>query len=188
MPKILSGSSWVTKYPNSSDTADLTEPFRANVKKFIAALQAAGATVSIDTTLRSKERAYLMHWAYRIAKEGDDPTKVTELAGVDIEWVHRDSKGNTDLNASKLSAQQMVTAYGIVFKPALTSRHTEGDAIDMTITWTTPELKIKDGSNTDVVIKTGAKNGSNPELHKVGKSYSVIKLVSDPPHWSNDGH
>jgi hypothetical protein len=49
-------------------------------------------------------------------------------------------------------------------------------------------LKIKDVAGNDVTIKLGAKDGSNTELQKVGKTYSVIKLVSDPPHWSSDGH
>ena len=26
------------------------------------------------------------------------------------------------------------------------------------------------------------------DLHSLGASYSVLKLSSDPPHWSDDGH
>ena len=29
---------------------------------------------------------------------------------------------------------------------------------------------------------------ANPALIEAGKSFGVIKLVSDPPHWSDDGH
>lgn len=82
----------------------------------------------------------------------------------------------------------MVHAYDIAYRPVLESRHTEGKAIDMEISWTAAELKMKDGADKDVIIKTGPKDGSNAELHKVGKSFGVIKLVSDPPHWSSDGH
>ncbi len=28
----------------------------------------------------------------------------------------------------------------------------------------------------------------NTAMHDVGKTYHVIKLVSDPPHWSIDGN
>lgn len=42
--------------------------------------------------------------------------------------------------------------------------------------------KIKDASDKDVDIR---KLG---DLYAVGATYGVQKLVSDPPHWSDDGH
>ena len=188
MPKTLSGSLWVSKFPTSTSVDDLEATFRSNVKNFLSALKTAGASVSIAATLRPKERAYLMHWSYGVANEGVDPSDVPAMAGVDIEWVHTDKDGKKNIDASKLGAKAMVDGYGIAFRPALTSRHTEGKAIDMDISWTSAELKIKDGGAQDVVIKTGNKDGSNTQLHTVGKSYGVIKLVTDPPHWSSDGH
>ncbi len=188
MPKILSGAQWVNKFPNSTSIDDLAEPFQTNARKFMAALRAAGAAVSVNATLRSRERAYLMHWSFRIAREDYDPEKVEEMPSVEIEWVHKDAQGNKLSDASKRGAEQMVEGYDIAFRPVLVSRHTEGLAIDMDISWTTAALKINDGASKAVTIKTGARNGSSPQLHKVGKSYGVIKLVSDPPHWSSDGH
>jgi hypothetical protein len=188
MAKLLSGTPWVSNFPNSTSLDDLVDPFKGNVKKFIAALTAAGATVTVNATLRPKERAYLMHWSYKIAKDNTDPETVPAMAGVDIEWVHKDKDGNKSLAASRLGAKQMVDGFDVVYLPVLTSRHTEGKAVDMDISWTAQELKIKNNAGTVVTIKTGNKDGSNPELHKVGKSYGVIKLVSDPPHWSIDGH
>jgi hypothetical protein len=188
MAKTLSGLSWVSKFPTSTSTDDLVAPFKSNAKKFVAALEAAGATVSVNATLRPKERAFLMHWSFRVAKESYDPEKVPVMDGVDIDWVHRDAQGNKNLPVSKTNAEQMVDGYDIAYRPAIDSRHTEGKAIDMDISWITAELKIKNGADKDATIKTGNKDGSNTELHKVGKSYGVIKLVSDPPHWSSDGH
>ena len=187
MAKILSGFSWVQKFPNSTSLEDLDATFKANAKKFIAALQKAGAAVSIAATKRPAERAYLMHWSFKISGT-TDPEAATAMAGVDIEWVHRNAKGEKDLAASRTSANMMVNGYDIAYEPALVSRHSEGKAIDMNISWTAKELTIADAAGKDVVIKTGSKNGSNAELQKVGKSYGVIKLVSDPPHWSTDGH
>jgi hypothetical protein len=187
MAKTLSSVAWVQKFPNSTSTDDLVDPFKSNAKKFIAALKNACANVDIQSTLRPKERAYLMHWSFKISS-GFDPEKVPEMKGVDIEWVHRDSKGAKNLAASKTAAEQMVAGYDIAFEPALVSRHTEGNAIDMDIGWSAKDLTIKDGAGKDVTIKTTPKDGGNTDLHKVGKSYNVIKLVSDPPHWSSDGH
>src|SRR3712207_368179 len=127
----LSGPNWVSEFPNSKSPDKLIEPFRANVKKFLAALKDAGATVTIADTLRPPERAYLMHFAFAIARQNLDPATVPAKAGVDIQWVHPASGTVSSAKASKDAAEQMVQAYGIAFKPALNSRHTEGRAIDM---------------------------------------------------------
>lgn len=188
MAKTLSGPTWVSSFPNSSSVDDLSDPFKGNVNKFLDALKKAGAMVSIDTTKRPKERAYLMHWAWQISKENYDPEKVPEMTGVDIDWVHKDEKGNVNKPASKTAADQMVAAYKIKYGPVLVSRHEEGNAIDMNISWSAAELKITGADGKEVGIKTGSKDGSNSDLQDVGKGYGVIKLKSDPPHWSSDGH
>lgn len=188
MAKTPSGFSWVDRFPTSTKTDDLVEPFRSKVRKFIAALEAAGVTVTINATLRPKERAFLMHWSFRVALENYDPEKVPKMAGVDIDWVHRDTSQKVNRPLSRSFAQQMVDGYEIAYRPALESRHSEGKAIDMDTIWTSNELRIQDGHGKVVTIKAGARSGGNHELHRVGSSYGVIKLVSDPPHWSSDGH
>jgi len=105
-------------FPNSSSTDDLVEPFRSNVKRFIRALQTAGASVYVDTTRRPKQRAFLMHWSFRVGQEGYDPEQVPMLTGVDIAWVHRRPDGTKNREASELAALQMVKAYGIIYRPA----------------------------------------------------------------------
>jgi D-alanyl-D-alanine dipeptidase len=166
----------------------LVEPFRSSVNRFLAALRNAGANVVVSDTLRPPQRAYLMHYSYRIAREGLDPGAVPAMAGVDIQWVHRDVRGNANLGASRIAAEQMVQAYGIVFRPALTSRHTEGRAIDMDISWQ-GNLSISNAGGVQTLITTAPRTGAgNAALQMVGASYGVRKLVTDPPHWSTDGH
>lgn len=78
--------------------------------------------------------------------------------------------------------------YHIVFKPAPTSRHTEGKAIDMDISWT-GDLTITNAAGAQTVIKTTPLTGAgNTTLHGGGAGCGVHKLASDPPHWSTDGH
>jgi len=74
----------------------------------------------------------------------------------------------------------MASAYEIVYPPALVSRHTERSAIDMTISGV-KNKKIKNASGTEVLIKRDS------DLHSVGATYGVNKLLSDPPHWSDNG-
>ena len=91
------------------------------------------------------------------------------------------------LGASVAAAAAMADAYEIRYRPGRTSRHTEGNAIDMTISWS-GSLAIQNRDGTTVTIASTPKNGSNPQLHSVGASYGVYKLVGDRPHWSSDGH
>lgn len=99
----LSGVQFVGRFLGSQDTADLVQPFRGNVERFLAALRAAGAAVHIQTTFRPAKRAYLMHFAFDIFKgrikadqvppfdpndvPADDPNK----GPLDIDWVHRNA-------------------------------------------------------------------------------------------------
>lgn len=62
-------------------------------------------------------------------------------------------------------ARAMVARYGLAYRPSLTSRHIERKAIDMSVVgWL----------------------GSAEELHELGASFGVRKLLSDAPHWSVD--
>ena len=88
--------------------ADCAQPFRANLTAFVAALRAAGATVSVAATLRPVQRAYLMHWCWSIVKAKVDPRSVPTLDGVAIAWAHDDAQGDYDAAASLAAAQAMV--------------------------------------------------------------------------------
>ncbi|WP_273489683.1 hypothetical protein [Roseateles chitosanitabidus] len=153
----------------------LSDSFRPKVKDFVEAIRAAGGRVSVAATYRPRERAYLMHYSVKIATKKIKASDVPAMAGVDIDWVH-----DTD-EASIAAAVSMKEAYEIRYPPALISRHTERGAIDMTVSGIIGK-KVKNASGEDVDIK------AMTDLHAVGKSYGVIKLVEDEPHWSDDGH
>jgi peptidoglycan hydrolase-like protein with peptidoglycan-binding domain len=183
----LSGAHWVDQFPTSRTIGSLVEPFRGNTARFLAALQNTDASVSIAATRRPPERAYLMHYAWRIANEGLSPTAAPPYPGVDIQWVHIDSKGIVNSAASRAAAAEMVSKYGLKYKPSLTSRHAEGRAVDMTIAWL-GNLTIADGRGAVKTITSTPRTGAdNRDLWAVGASYGVTKLVGDPPHWSDDG-
>ncbi|MBN3870342.1 MAG: peptidoglycan-binding domain-containing protein [Nostoc sp.] len=177
----LSGKDWVNFFPNSDLIDDLASPFRQKVQAFERALQNAGATISIASVLRSPERAYLMHYAFRISNHEIAAKDVPPMPNVDINWLHYTEAG------SVLAAKEMVSAYNIAFRPVLTSRHTQGLAIDWEITWS-GTLNIKNASGTIVTIGQPRTSYENSTLWQVGRSYGVIKLSSDRPHWSSDGH
>ena len=188
--KRKSGKYWVTwansNAKRSTDVADLSDPFKTNVKAFIAALKAAGAKVKVNTTTRSKKRAYLFHWSWKISLGKCLASAATEMPGVDIEWDHGDAE------KSKAGAQEMVSGFGLAVPPrskvapSLNSNHIRGNAIDMTITWTGKiKIKKKDGTKVEVAHMKDA--NANTSLHTVGESYSVKKNTKDAPHWSTTG-
>jgi D-alanyl-D-alanine dipeptidase len=176
-----SGAQWVARFPTSNVTSSLSEPFRTAVNNFIKAIRQAGGTVRISATLRPKERAYLMHYSWRIAKEGLAPESVPAQAGVNIDWAHLGPTGAADHAASVSAASAMVNGYQIAYEPSLTSRHITGNAIDMTIS----NIVGKTMTNA---YGASVKINSESKLYDVGAGYGVHKLESDPPHWSNNGH
>jgi hypothetical protein len=181
----LSSAAWwhanQARYPNSSALSDLASPFKARAATFIDSLKAAGAKVTVSATRRNRIRAHLMHYSWRIARGEVAPAAVPALPGLAIRWDHG------DLAQSKKGAREMSDLFGITFQPSLTSLHIEGRAIDMTIGWTdTIEVKDKTGKKRPLAApRTGA---ANTGLHAIGATYGVIKLLSDPPHWSDNGH
>jgi hypothetical protein len=184
-----SGPEWVNAFPGSREPSACAEPFASNLQAFLNALAEARANVRISSTLRPPERAYLMHWGWKIAHNLADPRSVPPMDGVDIAWLHNNSAGQPDIPRSRSAASQMVTAFGIVAQPALQSRHTEGRAVDMTIGWS-GTLAIADQGGNLRSIGSAPRDGMNPELALCGRSYGVVKaaFAGDPPHWSEDGH
>ncbi|QSJ19845.1 peptidoglycan-binding protein [Nostoc sp. UHCC 0702] len=177
----LSGKHWIKFFRESDSIDDLASPFRQKVQAFEKALRNAGATISIASGFRPPERAYLMHYAFRIHRDEIAPKDVPPMPNVDINWVHYTKA------ASIQAAKEMVSAYDIAYRPSLSSRHTQGLAIDWKITWS-GTLNIKNASGTTISIDEPRTSYKKSKLWEVGDSYGVIKLIDDDPHWSNDGH
>src|SRR5215470_10535226 len=108
--------------------------------------------------------------------------------GIDIQWVHTNVSGAPDASASKAAAQEMVALYHMNHlhtPPALNSLHIQGKAIDMDISWH-GTLTILDANQKSVSITSMPRDGTNPDLIKVGATYHVIHLFDvqkDKPHW-----
>lgn len=194
----VSGKDWVKKFPTSRSIDDLSPGFRDKVQSFVDALKAAKATTSINATRRPRQRAYMMHFSWLIAKNKIAPADATPFKpndgedGVDIQWVHKKPDGKTDLAASRAAAKEMVDGFEIgggSVPPSLNSNHIRGTAIDMSVSWS-GTLSIKNKSGKPVDIKSSPRSSVNPDLIAVGKTYGVIHFsppAKDPPHWSLTG-
>lgn len=196
----LSGASWVNKFHGSRKRAKLTEPFKGNFERFLFALIDAGAKPHIESTYRPKERQKLMYWAWQIARKGVSPKKGDEKRGdIKICWEHKKANGETDLEASRRAAEEMVKKYKITSEPCNPDikicNHTVGWAVDMTLKWK-GELKIMDKKDNPITIGSSPKSEMNHKLWDVAASYGVkkygygqpdLKPENDKEHWSKNG-
>ena len=185
---FLSGAKWWRRYqgkfPNRRGLEYLEEDFRQKATAFVTALRKAGASVSIGTTRRSRIRAHLMHYSWRLARGEIRASDIPSLAGLQIEWDHGDEK------ASRRAAQEMVQLFNMAHIASLSSNHIRGKAIDMTISWQGKgDLAIAvPGQAEPHTIRSIPRNGAkNRELHRIGAKYGVKKLLGDAPHWSHNG-
>jgi hypothetical protein len=174
-----SGVQWCSRFPGSKSVSALVDPFKTCVQKLLAAMHVAAPPVSvtIDSTFRPPERAYLMHFAWQIAHGEIAPADVPPKPGVNIIWAHPNGLA---------AAKAMVKGYGMVFPAALLSNHEKGLAIDMDLAWS-GNLSIEDDNGAARVVSTLPRDGMNSELQRVAATYGVLKLASDPGHWSVDG-
>ncbi len=180
----LSGADWwhanQGRYPNSVLVSDLSPAFRDRTARFINALRAAGASVIVGSTRRNASRAHLMHYCWQISQNDMNPAAVPIRPDCPIRWDHG------DLSASKKAAKDMAALFAMKHIASLESRHIQGEAIDMQIKWS-GNITVKDAGGNRITLGAPYGGEQNSALHAIGKSYGVIKLASDPPHWSSDG-
>lgn len=173
----ISGAPWCARFPTSKLVTDLAQPFQGDVQNFIQRILEAKGVVGVAATYRPHERAYLMHWAWEIARNGVDAASVPAVDGVDIIWDHDNAAA---------AAEAMVEGYGMAHEAVLESRHTQRLAIDMNIH--IPDGAVVMDAQGKPHVFHGAADGSDSRVVAIGKTFGVIKLASDPPHWSTDGH
>lgn len=185
--KELSGAVWTTRFLGSTSTDSLIPEFKICVDMFKAAIEAGGGHAIIENAFRPAQRAYLMHWCYRIFRHGFDPENVPSFPSVQIEWAH------PTLAESVAAAKEMVEQFhmsNLNTTPSLQSLHTQRKAVDIRIWWS-QNLVIRTKDGIPVTIDTTPRTGMNSKLKAVGATYGVIKYVggaSDRPHWSTTGH
>jgi len=183
----LSGRDWCQQFLGSRAVDDLTPAFRDSVRAFLSALRQGGVDVAISATFRPPQRAFLMHWCYRIAVNDLDPAQAERRDDVPIDWVHRRPDGTVDRAKSKAAADEMVSGYGLTVLPSLASRHIDARAIDMSVTWTGPRT-VNDAQGNSVTLPPMNAAGARAVLDRIGRSYGVMPLPGDAVHWSDDGH
>lgn len=203
------GPRWTTRYPNPGTEREMLAALRAahpssdfadRLERLMDQLRAAGADVQLNSTVRRRERGYLMWGAYVLAHARDEAEldRLVDLLerrrrewglDVDVRWRHP-----LGPRATRAAAREMAEAYDVVYATeagARESSHYGGRAVDFTAVGLprTLELVAPDGTRArfDLSDPDETRDLSlTPRLVEwVEEGFGMGKLRADYPHWDD---
>ena len=204
------GPRWSARYPNPADEAARMaaiadaghDDFRQRLQALFRQLREQGARVYVQSTLRRRERGYLMYGAFILSRARDAATvsqRVSTLQrlnrqwGLDIpiRWQHPDGWRTTTQRA-----QAMAEAYNVVYatrRGARYSSHYTGKAIDVAALPLPRSLRLQapDGASRTFDLSAADEprdlNLTPRLIDWIEKHFGVTKLRRDYPHWQDAG-
>ncbi len=201
------GPNWSARFENPSDRegleaalSEVAPDFRARVVNLLDQLEAQGAEVYLTSTVRKRERGYLMWGAFYLSRSPNDEVlaaRVREITALNekwklnipIQWQHPEG-----LAATKEAARQMSDAYDVVYatrRGAQFSDHYDGDAVDFVALGLprTLSLEAPDGAKKTFNLSDPSQPRDislTPGLVRwVERHFGFKKLLSDYPHWND---
>ncbi len=205
----LLGPAWTVRFRNPSDRASMLQALRESapesdfadrIEALLTQLEAEGAEVYLASTVRSRERGYLMWGAFSLSRARDQADLERRLArvedrnrawglNIDIRWRHPDG-----WEATRDAARRMADSYDVVYateRGARSSNHYGADAADLIaldlprrLTLTAPDGATRsfDLSDPDEPRDLSL----TPRLIAwIEAHWGLKKLRSDYPHWSD---
>lgn len=205
----LLGPRWTTRFRNPSEERELLEllqnhnksgTYAMRIASLAAQIRAQGGEVYLTSTVRSRERGYLMWGAFVLAKaasEADAKATVAMLEernrswklDVPIVWWHPDG-----WQATRDAARAMADSYDVVYateKGARYSNHYGGEAADLVAIDLPRSLTLHALDGTIRTFDLSDPNETrdlslSPQLIAwVERHFQVSKLKSDYPHWND---
>ncbi|HIL02800.1 MAG TPA: hypothetical protein EYG06_11980 [Myxococcales bacterium] len=203
------GSAWAMRYRNPSGESEslaalaavrAESSFAARIRSLMSQLRNQGAEVYLNSTVRSRERGYLMWGAFVLSRASDedevrarakDLHRAREEWGlsVSIEWLHPEG-----WQATREAARAMAETYEVVYATqagARASDHYTGRAVDL-VALALPrrlDLRAPNGKSRrfDLSPPQAARDLSlSPGIIEwIEVNFALKKLRSDYPHWSD---
>jgi hypothetical protein len=203
------GPGWAARYRNPSQEAESLaslepypggESFAARVRELIAQLRQQGAEVYLNSTVRSRERGYLMWGAFllgRASGEADLRAGVRQLEEARAEWgllVPIRWLVGDDWERTRDGARAMAETYEVVFatrEGARASDHYTGRAVDLVALRLPRRLVLRaPGGEVGRFDLSGSDESRDLSLSPkiidwVETNFGLRKLRADYPHWSD---
>ncbi len=202
------GPRWTARFPNPEGEEQRFEAlarsrsgdYAARVRALLEQRRAQGADVALTSTLRSRERGYLMWGAFRLSRvQGASDVKRT--VG-DLERANRDWKLTIPIRWNHPSgwqgtveaAREMADTYEVVYateQGARDSNHYTGIAADFVAVGLPRKLKLQapDGAVREFDLSAAQESRDlslSPELIRWTEvHFGLRKLLSDYPHWED---
>jgi hypothetical protein len=203
------GPNWTMRFPNPASEAERLRmlesarpgaTFAARIRALIEQLRRQGADVFVNSTVRSRERGYLMWGAFLLSRSSDERELRSVLGrleeanrewqlDVPIGWAHP-----AGWRATKNAAREMADTYEVVYateQGARASNHYGGEAVDfvavglprrLTLTGVDGVQRSFDlssaGQPRDLSLTPGV-------IDWIEQHFSLSKLRSDYPHWDD---
>jgi hypothetical protein len=201
------GPRWTARYQQPASFEARLAELEANNARFgkamrslIDQLASHGATIIVESAVRSRARGYLIFGSYYLSRarsKGDLALRLDRLASynrewklaVPITWRHPDG-----FEATVEAARQMADTYGVDFatvEGARRSDHYDGKAVDLVAVDLPRRLELAAPDGAKTVFDLSAPEQSRdvnltPELIEwIEAHFGVKKLRSDYPHWKD---
>jgi len=203
------GPNWTMRYRNPQSEGELlaalaaendTGDFAERIESLMSQLRAQGADVVLNSTVRSRERCYLMWGAFILSRKTEREELLSGVAklesahtrwklDVPIRWQHP-----AGWEATRQAAHKMADTYNVVYATedgARASNHYGGHAIDLTALALPRQLKLR-GSD-GVARSFNLSDAHHPRdlnlsaelIQWVEVHFEFEKLKSDYPHWND---
>ena len=201
------GPRWAARYQQPATFGERLAELEAHNPRFgksmrslIEQLEKQGATIIVESAVRSRARGYLIYGSFHLSRArnpGDLAHRIDQLTAynrewklaVPITWRHPDG-----FAATVEAARQMADTYGVDFatvQGARRSDHYDGKAVDV--------VAVDLPRSLELIAPTGAKTvfdlsppeqsrdlNLTPELIDwIEAHFGVKKLRSDYPHWKD---
>lgn len=202
------GPRWTARYPNPEGEQERFDAlarsrsgdYASRVRSLLEQLRAQGADVALTSTLRRRERGYLMWGAFRLSRV-QRARDVSRIVG-ELERANRDWKLAIPIRwnhpagwkSTVESAREMADTYEVVYateQGARDSNHYTGIAADFVAVGLPRKLKLEapDGAVREFDLSAPQESRDlslSPDLIRwTEMHFGLRKLLSDYPHWED---
>jgi hypothetical protein len=202
------GPRWTARYPNPSSREEMLSALSGarpdsdlatRIGSLLDQMEGQGAQVWLTSTVRRRERGYLMWGAYHLSRASlaEQSAALVKLVRLNEEWglqipilwTHPDGA-----MATREAARRMADVYEVAYateRGAKNSNHYGGVAVDLValdlprkLTLRAPDAEVR---TFDLSDPTSARDLSlEPTLIAwIEKHFALRKLTSDYPHWTD---
>ncbi len=201
------GPRWAARYQQPQSEAGrmaalkkVNPDMAARVASLMTQLKAQGAMVYVESTVRRRERGYLLYGSFILSRSTSEKQVAKNITRLDaynaawglnvpIKWAHPGG-----WRATIDAARALAETYGVVYatrRGAKSSDHYDGSAVDLFVVNLPRKLRLRGPDGATIDADLSAPNESRdlsltPRLIEwIEAHFQFEKLRRDYPHWTD---